>query len=215
MKLHIPLAKTPLIFPHWGEEKHVRYQLEHCFAVKDPAFLRCIEHMLGPGVLSGNKIRGLQNGDQIFSAMLGAIRRAKRTISFETYIYWAGYIGQKFYKALCERARAGVKIHIILDWVGSDKIDKKYVEKMKAAGIEIEYYHPLRWYNFNRMNNRTHRKLLIVDGRIGFIGGVGITGVIHIIRLKVLSFPRCKRHLTIIGLIPALRYFWATIIFQN
>lgn len=160
--------------PHWGEEKHVRYRLEHRFAVKDPEFLRSMEHMLGPGILSGNKIKALQNGDEIFPAMLRTIKKAKKTISLETFIYWAGDIGQKFCHALCERAQAGVKIHIILDWWGSGRIDNVYIETMKTAGIEIEKYHPLRWYNFNRMNNRTHRKLLIIDGKIGFIGGVGI-----------------------------------------
>jgi len=174
MKRQIVKSKTPFIMPHWGEEKHVRYRLEHLFAVKDKEFLRCIGQMLGPCIISGNKVKALHNGDQIFPAMLGAIKRAKKTISFETFVYWAGDIGQQFCQALCERAKAGVKIHIILDWWGTEKMDEIYIETMKEAGVEIEKYHPLRWYNFNRMNNRTHRKLLIVDGRIGFIGGVGI-----------------------------------------
>jgi cardiolipin synthase len=131
-------------------------------------------HLLGPSILPGNKVKALQNGNQIFSAMLGAIKKAKKTITFETYIFWAGNIGKKFSQALCERARARVKVHIILDWVGSNRIDEEYVKNMKKAGIEIEKYHPPRWYNINRMNNRTHRKLLIIDGNIGFIGGVGI-----------------------------------------
>ena len=167
-------SKTPFVMPHWGEEKHVRYRLEHLFAIKDPEFLRCMEQMLGPGILHGNRITALQNGDQIFPAMLRAISRAKKTISFETFIYWAGEIGQKFCKALCERSRAGVNVHVIIDWWGSGKIDEEYLETMKSTGIEIEKYHPMRWYNLNRMNNRTHRKLLIVDGKVGFIGGVGI-----------------------------------------
>ena len=167
-------SKTALIMPHFGEEKHVRHKLEHRFAVKDEAFLRCMGHMLGPNIIPGNKIKTLQNGDQIFPAMLGAIKRAEKTISFETFVYWAGDIGQKFCNALSERSKAGVKVHIILDWWGTQRIDEKYIDSMKTTGIEIEKYHPLRWYNFNRMNNRTHRKLLIVDGKIGFIGGVGI-----------------------------------------
>ena len=167
-------SKTTIIMPHVGVEKHVRYKLEHLFALKDPEFLRCMGHMLGPGIISGNKIKALQNGNQIFPAMLEAIKGAKKSISFETYVYWAGDVGQKFYHALSERCRAGVKVHMILDWVGTERMDKEYIENMKAAGVEIEKYHPPRWYNFNRMNNRTHRKLLIVDGKIGFIGGVGI-----------------------------------------
>lgn len=167
-------SKTSLIVPDWGEEKHVLYRLEHKFAVKDPAFLRCMGYMLGPGILTGNKVKALQNGDQIFPAMLRAIKKSKKTISFETFIYWAGDIGKRFSQALSERSQAGVKVHIIIDWWGSDRVDERYVKNMKAAGVEIERYHPLRWYSLNRMNNRTHRKLLIIDGKVGFIGGVGI-----------------------------------------
>lgn len=166
--------RAPFFMPHLGGEKHVRYRLEHLFAIKDPEFLRCIDHMLGPCIVPGNKVTALQNGNQIFPPMLRAIKSAKKTISLETYVYWTGHIGQKFYHALSERARAGVKVHVILDWVGTKRMDAKYIDNMKAAGVEIEKYHPPRWYNFDRMNNRTHRKLLIVDGKIGFIGGVGI-----------------------------------------
>jgi cardiolipin synthase len=109
--------------------------------------------------------------------MLGAIRGAKKTILFETYIYWSGDIGTAFADALAERARAGVKVHVLLDWVGSAKVDEAILDRMKAAGVEVEMFHPLNWYNLGRMNNRTHRKLLIVDGAVGFTGGVGIAPV--------------------------------------
>jgi cardiolipin synthase A/B len=155
-------------------EKQIRYQLVHRFSVEDPQFLRCMGQLLGPGILPGNQITALQNGDQIFPAMLDAIRGARETITFETYIYWSGEIGKKFAEALCERARAGVKTHVMLDWAGSGKIEPQYLKDLKAAGVEVELYHPLRWYNLARVNNRTHRKLLVVDGRIGFTGGVGI-----------------------------------------
>jgi len=155
-------------------EKTIRYELPHSFGVEDPQFLRCMGQLLGPGVLDGNRVKALQNGDEIFPAMLEAIRGARQTITFETYIYWSGDIGKKFSEALCDRARAGVKVHVMLDWVGCGKMEDKYLEEMKSAGVEVEHYHPLRWYNLGRMNNRTHRKLLVVDGRIGFTGGVGI-----------------------------------------
>jgi cardiolipin synthase len=174
MKFKKIKSKTRLIFPYFGREKQIRYQLEHSFAIKDPEFLRSMGHLLGPSILHGNKVKALHNGDQIFPAMLGAIKKAKKTITFETYIYSAGDIGKKFAKALRERARAGVKVHVIIDWAGGSKIDGKYVADMKSAGVELERYHPPRWYNFRRMNNRTHRKLLIIDGKVGFIGGVGI-----------------------------------------
>lgn len=155
-------------------EKQIRYELTHRFAVGDPQFERSMNHLLGPSLTSGNRIQALQNGDEIFPAMLRAIRSACQTITFETYIHWSGEIGQKFSEALCERARAGVSVHVLLDWVGTGKIDSKYLQDLKVAGVEVERYHPLRWYTLTRINNRTHRKLLVVDGKIGFTGGVGI-----------------------------------------
>ena len=155
-------------------EKQIRYELTHRFAVSDPQFVRSMNHLLGPGLLAGNRIKALQNGDEIFPAMLEAIRGARETVTFETYIYWSGEIGKKFADALCERARAGVKVHVVLDWVGAEKIEKQYLDELKDAGVEVERYHPLHWYTVTRINNRTHRKLLVVDGRIGFTGGVGI-----------------------------------------
>jgi cardiolipin synthase A/B len=155
-------------------EKQIHYELAHRFSVQDPQFLRCMGQLLGPGILPGNRITALQNGDQIFPAMLNAIRGAQETITFETYIYWSGEIGKGFSEALSERARRGVKVHVMLDWAGSGKFKAKYLDELKAARVEVELYHPLSWYNLARINNRTHRKLLVVDGRIGFTGGVGI-----------------------------------------
>jgi cardiolipin synthase len=106
--------------------------------------------------------------------MLAAIRGARHTITFETYIYWSGDIGKAFADALAERARAGVKVHVLLDWVGSSKVDEAFVKEMEAAGVQVRKFHKPRWYDLSKMNNRTHRKLLVVDGRIGFTGGVGI-----------------------------------------
>jgi cardiolipin synthase len=106
--------------------------------------------------------------------MLAAIRGAKRTITFETYIYWSETIGKEFSDALIERARAGVKVHLMLDFIGSIKMDDASMQAMKAAGIQLQRYHKPVWWKLARLNNRTHRKLLVVDGRIGFTGGVGI-----------------------------------------
>jgi cardiolipin synthase len=154
-------------------EKQIRYQLAHQFPVDSPEFARTIARLLGPDLLPGNRVKALQNGDEIFPAMLAAIRSAQHTIVFETYIYWTGEIGREMSEALSARAKAGVKVHVLLDWFGG-KLEAKYLEAMKAAGVQVEFYHPLRWYHLARMNNRTHRKLLVVDGRIGFTGGVGI-----------------------------------------
>jgi cardiolipin synthase len=155
-------------------EKKIKHRIEPLYGVKDPQFLRTMGLLLGPPIVGGNKVITLVNGDRIFPAMLEAIRGARETINFETYIYWSGRIGKEFADALSERARAGVKICILLDWVGTGKMDASQIQKLKDAGADLRKYHPLRWYNLSRLNNRTHRKLLVVDGRIGFTGGVGI-----------------------------------------
>ena len=168
------LALVILVLNLSSSEKKIKHQVEPLYAVSDPQFLSSMGSLLGPAVRAGNRVGTLLNGDQIFPAMLEAIRGAKKTITFETYIYWSGDVGEQFADALSERARAGVKVHVLLDWVGSGKAKKEYLDKMRDAGVEVEKYHPLRWYNLSRINNRTHRKLLVVDGRVGFTGGVGI-----------------------------------------
>jgi cardiolipin synthase len=152
----------------------ITYRIGHEYRVGSPEFVRAMSVLLGPPMLEGNRITALQNGDEIFPAMLDAIRGARETINFETYIYWEGAIGREMAEALAERARAGVEVRVLLDWAGAAKADKPMVERMREAGAEVVWYHPLRWYNLGRLNNRTHRKLLVVDGRIGFTGGVGI-----------------------------------------
>jgi cardiolipin synthase len=157
-----------------GGEKQVRYRLTHRMEVSSPQFLHTMGNLLGPQLVAGNEVTAYQNGHQIFPPMLEAIRNAQNTITFETYIYWSGQIARKFTDALCERARNGVKVHVLMDWVGTDRIDKAFLKEMSAAGVEVERFHPPRWHNLSKLNNRTHRKLLIVDGMIGFTGGVGI-----------------------------------------
>jgi len=155
-------------------EKKITHSVEHAYAVADPQFLRAMGVLLGPSLVEGNRVDTLLNGDQIFRAMLEAIRSASKTITFETYIYWSGDIGRTFADALSERAKNGVKVHVLLDWVGSQKMDKESLASMRNAGVQVEQYHPVKWYTLGKLNNRTHRKLLVVDGRIGFTGGVGI-----------------------------------------
>lgn len=155
-------------------EPQVRQQLPRLYSTSSPQFERAMAHLLGPGIVGGNEVTDLQNGDRIFPPMLAAIRAAQRSITFETYIYWSGDIGKQFADALSERARAGVRVHVLLDWVGSSKMEDSYLDEMRGAGVEIEKFHKPHWYNLARLNNRTHRKLLVVDGIAGFTGGVGI-----------------------------------------
>ncbi len=170
----LAIAVVLLVLNASPGEKKIKHEIPSLYGVEDPQFLRSMGSLLGPAILDGNRVTTLLNGDEIFPAMLEAIRSAKKTITFETYIYWSGTIGEEFAKALAERAKAGVKVHVLMDWVGSGKAKKEYIDEMKAAGVEVEKYHPLRWYNLKRVNNRTHRKILVVDGKVGFTGGVGI-----------------------------------------
>src|SRR5687767_907923 len=155
-------------------DKVIDRQVPGVYAVADAQFVRTMNVLLGPQLMPGNRAQALVNGDQIFPAMLEAIRGARSTITMETYIYWSGDTGAQFTEALVERARAGVKVHVLFDAVGSGKVDKQHVQRMEEAGVEVRKYNPLRWHSIVRMNNRTHRKILVVDGRIGFTGGVGI-----------------------------------------
>jgi len=155
-------------------EKKLERKIEHRYAAADLQFRREMAVMLGPGIVTGNRITDLQNGKEIFPAMLAAVSAAEKTITFETYIYWSGDVGQKMADALSERARAGVKVNVLIDWAGSIKMDAAMLEQMETAGVVLHRYRPLHWYNLGRINNRTHRKLLVIDGRLGFTGGVGI-----------------------------------------
>jgi len=170
----LTLAVTLLVMNWSGGERKIEQQLPRLYESDDAEFKRSLSALLGPALVDGNAVQTLLNGDAIFSAMLKAIRSAERTITFETYIYWSGQIGREFVDALSERARAGVKVHVLLDWVGSLKMDDALLAEMKAAGIEVQRFHEPHWSRWGKMNNRTHRKLLVVDGKEGFTGGVGI-----------------------------------------
>jgi cardiolipin synthase A/B len=170
----VTLVVTVIVINFHTPEKRIQHQVRHLYRLNDPQFEREMGSLLGPAILPGNQITALQNGDAIFPAMLKAIRAAKYTINFETYIYWSGKTGTEFAKALIERVRAGVKVHLMLDWLGSEKMEPQLLSEMRDAGVEIERYHALHWYSLGKLNNRTHRKVLIIDGKIGFTGGVGI-----------------------------------------
>ena len=156
-------------------EKKIDRQVERLYNLEDPDFKRAMSVLLGPAIVGGNRFEVLLNGDRIFPAMLGSIRGAQRSISFESYIYWSGDVGKQFAEALAERARAGVKVHVLLDWVGSSKMEKGLLDQMEQAGVQVRKFHEPHWYNIARMNNRTHRKVLVIDGSVGFTGGVGIS----------------------------------------
>jgi cardiolipin synthase len=152
------------------------YRLQHQYSVADPQFRRTVGNLLGPPIVEGNAVTPLVNGEQMFPAMLQAIRSAKKTINIETFVYSTGEVGESFAKALTERAEHGVKVHLIVDGVGAART-LAYVKQLKRAGAQVVEYHPLHWFALTaaqHRNNRTHRKLLIVDGTVGFTGGAGV-----------------------------------------
>lgn len=128
----------------------------------------------GPTVLDGNRIIELQNGAESFPAMLAAIRGAKKSVDFETYVDWSGRISREFASALSERSRAGVPVHVMVDAIGGAKMKDSVVKEMKDAGVQFHFFHPIHWWTLDRLNNRDHRKILVVDGNTGFTGGIGI-----------------------------------------
>ncbi|WP_322033763.1 cardiolipin synthase [Paraburkholderia sp. J76] len=155
-------------------EKKVEHKIKRLYASDSPQFIRSMGLLLGPPVVGGNRFEALVNGDEIFPSMLEGIRSAQHTITFETFIYWSGAIGEEIASALADKARAGIAVHVLLDWVGSSKMEKRYQRMLREAGAELVLYHKPHWTGLGRMNDRTHRKLLVIDGRIGFTGGVGI-----------------------------------------
>jgi cardiolipin synthase len=149
---------------------HKPVQTEH--AVTDPEFGKTMSHLLGPPLLEGNTVVTLENGDEIFPAMLEAIRGAKRTITIEQYIWSPGKVSSEFVEALTERARAGVKIHIVVDGIGSMKLGTDDLKPLLDAGAEFGRFNTPGWFRLFKVNHRTHRKLMVIDGKVGFTGGV-------------------------------------------
>lgn len=156
------------------EPQELREPIPHNLAASDRQLKTSMGALFGSNYIPGNKVETLVNGNRIFPAMLSAIREARQTINFETYIYWRGAIAEEFAEALAAKAREGLSVKVLLDWVGSLPMDEKLTERMRRAGVEVVRFRPIAWYSLDRVNNRTHRKLLIVDGRVGFTGGVGI-----------------------------------------
>ncbi|OBQ90245.1 cardiolipin synthase B [Mesorhizobium sp. AA23] len=156
------------------ETRVIRTIVPYRFDAADPQFARSMSSYSQGQMFEANAVQTLVNGDEIFPAMLQAIRSARKTINMETYIYWSGSVGYEFATSLAAKAREGVEVRVLVDWLGSLPFDEKLIQIMTSAGVRFERYRPIHWYTLDRVNNRTHRKLLIVDGRVAFTGGVGI-----------------------------------------
>jgi len=143
-------------------------------SVCTPEFMRAAEAITSSPIAYGNKADILINGDNIFPAYIDAIRCAEKTVNLLSYVYWHGEIAREVADAVCERAKAGVEVNVLFDAVGSAKMGRELVGQMRDACANVAIFRPPKPYAIRRLNNRTHRKLLIVDGRVGMIGGVGI-----------------------------------------
>ena len=143
-------------------------------SVSSDEFARQLEAITDTKLQRAGPIEVLANGENFYEAELEAIRHAKSNINLEAYIFHRGTIAKRFIDALAERARAGVEVRVVVDALGSFSTPKRYFKPLIDAGGRMEWYHALRWNNWTRVNNRTHREMLIVDGNVGFIGGAGI-----------------------------------------
>ena len=119
-------------------------------------------------------IEVLTGGEQFYQAEIEAIRLAKTSVNLEAFLFTPDAVAKDFVDALTERARAGVRVRVVLDWIGSFGCPDSYFNELRAAGGTVAWYQPLKWYTVKRLNNRTHRELLVIDGQIGFVGGAGI-----------------------------------------
>ena len=143
-------------------------------SVGEPAFVRTLEAHTDALLVPGNRAQILLNGDEIFPAMLAAIREAKTTITFANFIYEKGDIAREMAETLAERCRAGVGVKVLLDAVGSKSMPKTYRQVMEKAGCHVASYHSINPMSIRRFNHRNHRRVLVVDGRLGFTGGTGV-----------------------------------------
>jgi len=164
-----------LIFCLFFIRRHtLEYHLDHTFTVRDPEFFGSALALSDPMPIAGNKIELLANGAEYFPAMLKAIGSAQRTINFATYILHSDEIGRQFRDAFCERARAGVEVRLLLDGIGSGwGLDNSDVRMMQEAGCKFAYYHPTLSLRIDRTNRRSHRRVLVVDGKVAFSGSAG------------------------------------------
>jgi cardiolipin synthase len=150
---------------------HIPYHIEADLDATSDHFIEVIESTCLTRLHAGNKIDVFTNGNCFYPAMLEAIRSARETVNMECYIFKSGEIGRQFIDALAERGRAGVRVTVVMDAIGSFGAYRRSKKPLAEAGCRVKAYQRLRWYRLARLNNRTHRELLVVDGRVAFVGG--------------------------------------------
>ncbi|MBI4485878.1 MAG: cardiolipin synthase B [Acidobacteria bacterium] len=137
-------------------------------------FFHVLQATCQAAVVPGNRVEILTNGSQFYPSMLEAIRAARASVNLEAYIFEPGEIAERFIDALVERARAGVEVRVVLDSIGSSRMGGAPVRRLRSAGCHVYFYQSISVYRLHRLNNRTHRELLIVDGAVAFTGGAGV-----------------------------------------
>jgi cardiolipin synthase A/B len=152
----------------------INYHLARRTSVHDADFLYTLQSTCQAGLHHGNRVTIFTNGPCFYPAMLEDITGARRSIHLECYIFQPGRIADQFIEALSARARAGVNVTIVVDALGSFSLWGRPLHRLRKAGCRVEAYQRLRWYSLARLNNRTHRELLVVDGRVAFVGGAGV-----------------------------------------
>lgn len=145
------------------------------YGVDDPSFVRSLGHILPHPIVGGNHIEHIEGGEAIYAAKLDAIASAEHTISFEIFEFFGDRAAAAFADALAEAAERGVTVHALLDYVGTMPAEEEHLERMEAAGVEVIRWREPAWYQLPSFNHRTHRKLLVVDGEVGFTGGANVT----------------------------------------
>jgi cardiolipin synthase len=169
------LTFVSLVFFLFPPQIHeLQPHLEHDFGTDSGEFLSTIAGATGVPIVSGNRVAILNGGEEFYPAMLDAIAKAEFSITMEQYIFSGSQIGREFAEAFAERARHGVSVKLLLDAVGSASLGREILNILNESGCEVRWFHPLRWYNLHRVNNRTHRKSVVIDGSIAFTGGAGI-----------------------------------------
>jgi cardiolipin synthase len=153
-----------------------RFDLRDAPAPGSAEFARLVSAMSGAALRPGNRVVVMRNGVTL-GAMLEAISSAKATIDLSSYIYWPSDISDRFSDALIERADAGVEVNVVLDGYGSAKLDGGRLDRLERSGVNIAIFRPPSWYQVRKLNNRMHRRILVIDGTLGFVGGVGIADV--------------------------------------
>jgi len=153
-----------------------RFEMPEAPAPGSAAFSRLVSAMTGAPLQPGNRVTIMRNGATL-DAMVEAISSAQRTVDCSSYIYWPGPTADRFSEAFAERARAGVDVNLIVDGYGSAKLDGDHVARLRRTGVKVSVFRPLRWYTLTKLNNRMHRRILVVDGALAFAGGVGIADV--------------------------------------